>query len=354
MSSSSSLATVTTTSNEENQPNHFRKYFSNLVSELLDQLSYSFADCKCTQEMREAFNAHIKNNDKNEEKMITNWHTVMKPYYKILVQDPMTVFTELLDILTTSAEKLEDIRLADVIANMVMAKMTKNDHDYSKYQKYLYDPVYFLKQLKLRQKWRDPSFDDDSRRYIVCYMLHLNGFAIMHSIVPSNLLAACVDVEAKNEATAENFNPRNMLSQMPKEGINGLMQNMPLFMLAISFLSGTGLEGGNMLMTLLQSSGPLAEQLGPMKNVLNMVMPLLGNMSPDAFDNMSQFMENPVFQNLVNNVVGNSCCSSDNQGGFPGGNFPNMDPNLLQSMMKPEMLASMIQNIQGFAVPKNK
>ncbi len=325
--------------------NHFRNYFTTLVDELLTQLTHCFSDCKSTEDTRKAFQTHIKGNQRHEDNMLKNWHKVMSPYYRTMVQDPVNTFEKILDILMNTAEKMEDITIDDLLAKIIVAKMTKSQKEYDKYENILYDPVFFLKQLKLREKWRDPTFDDDSRRYIVCYMLHLNGFAILYHIVPDELFEAAqtqglkvmgnleqsknvkagVDGETTQRLLKETYNV------LPKDALNRFMQNMPMFMLSISCLSGAGLEEGNMLMKMLESSGPMAEQMGPMKNILNMVLPMLGNIPPEAFQNLNQMMQNGMIQNMLS--------------GESGG-LPNIDPNILQSMMRPDVLASMLQHLQ--------
>lgn len=333
-----SATSASTTATQTKQPNHFQNYFSNLVFDLLDQLVYSFEDCKSTLDMRKAFVTHIKGNDKNEAKMIRNWHRVMSQYYRELVQDPLNVFDEILDVMKDTGANIDDTPVNDVIANMVMAKMTNNIKEFDRLMSLLHDPIYFLKQLKLREKWRDPSFDDDSRRYIVCYMLHLNGFAILHDLISDDLFQIAQTEGTKVISEMGGVAPGNAqavlletYNKLPKESLQPFVENMPMFMLSVSSLAGAGLEGGNMLMSLLESSGPLAEQLGPMKNMLKMVMPMLGNIRPDAFDNMAQVMQNPMFQNLLSS----------------NGQMSNLDPNMLQSLMNPEMLGTILQNMQG-------
>lgn len=322
---------------EEPKPNHFQSYFSNLVGDLLEQLSHSFEDCESTKQTFQAFDSHIKDHDQHEIVMLKNWHEIMTPFYKSMVQNPVNGFEECLNVLMDRAEKMEDISIPDLVAKIVVANLTKNQKEIKKYETLLYDPVYILKQVRLREKWRDPSFDDDSRRYIVCYMLHLNGFAILYNIVPDELFDAAQAQGMKMMGNLDSsLDPQKLFqdtcNQMPQVPYQTFMQNMPMFMLAISCLSGAGLEGGNMLMTLLQSSGPMTEQLGPMKNVLNMALPLLSKIPPETFQNMTQIMESEAVQNML-------------QSGGQG--LPNIDPNLLQSMMRPEMLASMFQNVQN-------
>lgn len=326
------------------QNNHFRTYFTNLVHELLTQLTHSFTDCKSTENTLSAFSTHIKGNERHEENMIKNWHNVMSPYYRTMVQDPVNSFEEILENLMNMADKMEDVTIDGIISKLVIAKMTQNQKDCEKYQNMLNDPVYFLKQLKLREKWRDPTFDDESRRYIVCYMLHLNGFAILYHIVPDDLYNSAQIQGAKVMGTIDQNKKQNIgaeitqkliletYKELPKDSLNEFMQNMPMFLLAISCLSGAGLDGGNMLISMLESSGPMAEQLGPMKNVLNMVLPMLSNVPPESYQQITQLMQSGMIQNMLSGQ---------------GGGFPNIDPNMLQSMMRPELLASMLQNFQG-------
>ncbi len=327
-------------SSTKSTPNHFRTYFSNLVGDLLGQLCHSFEDCESTKQTFDAFNSHIKGHDRHEDIMLKNWHEVMTPFYNGMVQDPVNSFEEILNILMDRAEKMEDISIPDLVAKIVVANLTKNTAELKKYECILYDPVYILKQVRLREKWRDSTFDDDSRRYIVCYMLHLNGFAILYNIVPDELFEAAQTQGMKVMGKLSSKDGGNLEAQdviretyneMPQVHFQAFMENMPMFMLAISCLSGAGLEGGNMLMTLLQSSGPMAEQMGPMKNILNMALPILKNIPPETFHNMSQMMQSGAVQNILQN----------------GGGLPNIDPNLLQSMMRPEMLASMLKNMQN-------
>ena len=361
----------------EQARHHFRKYFSDLILDLLEQLAVTFEECARTSELKVAYETYIKDNESAEGKMIKKWHDVMHPYYRQMVQNPLGAFDEALDVLMRNRENTEDLSLNDLIGKVVVAKMQNRSDEHERLMSLIYDPVYFLKQMKMKQKWHDPTFDDESRRYLVCYMLHLNGFAMLHDMMFDGVIAeaqkAGMGVAQKLMDDPSNSGDvqsailsdpglvmRETCSQLPQGQMESLMKHMPTFLLAISSLSGAGLEGGNMLLPLLNSdSHPFAQQLGPMKDMLNMVIPYLDKIPPNAFQNITDVMQSPMFQTLMSSM------SNMNLGGGEGGPMQMTDafnmimqgmqggqgaqglnPDMLQNLMRPELMAAMMNTMQ--------
>lgn len=325
------------------EENHFRAYFSDLAYELLLQLKDTFEECESTIQACSVFEKEIQGKTSVEHAMIKNWHEHMIPYYKAMVQDPMSSFEPILeDLIQKAAQESVDINIPipALLMKMGMAQMSNNELEMEKCKKTMCHPAYLLHQLNLLEKWKDPSFCDDSRRYLVCYMLHMNSFAILYNIVPDELFEAAqsqgkdiigtVQGDPLKALDGQNTQEliKNTYEQMPKQPLIEFMKNMEMFSIAISSLSGAGLEGGNMLMSLLESNGPMAEQLGPMKNMLNMALPLLQNVPPSAFENISQIMQSGQIEEMLNS-----------------GNL-NMDMSFLQNMLSSGMLQNFAQQMQ--------
>lgn len=345
----------------------FARFFSDHFADFLEGLSESFSDCASTVKYVEVFHKHLKGQEVTEEILITRWHKFMKPHYRRMLQQPLLGFDEILEQLsreasdgTSSSSKWS---VSHLEKNLESAKSAADSKKISACLGVLCDPVYFLRQLRMRDKWRDPTFDADSKSYIVCYMLHLNGFAIMHATIPQDLSEA---MRSQGKQVAEDKHMQEMFqgamgnlgsgngvnantvsgiqdifrsscNQLPKGSLKEFVNNLPVFLLGVSSLAGAGLPDGNLLARMLESNKSLMEKIGPLENILRMVLPMVGNAKPETFDNLAKVLQSPKFQDALFGP----------KGVMNNGELPAFDPAVFQGIMNPQVLTMLMQQFSG-------
>lgn len=346
-------------------------YFSKLMMEFLNQFAEVFSECSNTTKLHKIYEKYVFKNIAYEKILAESWHTSFLPYYKVLIDNPMgefqTVLYTMINIYesTTHESKDENERQIyfDKLSNQILRNETKSSDPLiiEFLNQFLFNVPLFIDMLRMVFKWADSSFDEDSRRYTICYFLHMNGFAIMHCIIPNNLIQSVsnegqdiIDHFKKNSSTDENNsqmpnidtsslfnNPfeflkenndsigmiRNACSSLPKQSILGLMRNSRLIGIALANLNGAGLENGSMLESFLEKSKSSIESQ-PIRNMLTMFIPFVRNFQPETFDLFADFAESDSFETTMNT--------------FFSGNFE------LENIFNSDAFTNILPLLQGF------
>lgn len=374
--------------NSKSSNDYCVSYFSTLFLELLEQLSYSFNECEDTAKLAHFYKSKIHSNMTYEKIFVRNWSVIFYDYYNYLTEDPMNNFAT---IIYTVIELFNKKSMKQIRKEKMASELSKYNHKDSSssgsaavaseeesYVKTLY-PFFFndeefdaavqelspgssdqfssdsihdllhpskiLSNMSILEKWNDPDFDDDSRKYIVCYFLHMNGFALLSSVIPNDLIYAAQNkasviaskfvpnaAESSSSSSVDNhlssFSDmimnsvannnveklitdvsksddtknaiKDVFNEMPSNSLKVFLKKIPQFSTSIKCLSGAGLEGGNMLVKFLEqnfeSSGSQQTQ-----EILKMVVPYVQNINPEVFDRMSELAESGTIENLLGN-----------------------------------------------------
>jgi hypothetical protein len=392
--------------------------FSKLWVDLLEQLAETFDDHVETQTILDEYRNTIFGHLDAERKFVDEWHQLWNPYYKILLQNPIAQFDTIIYTIEYAA------------ATAASASTTTTTTTTASRM---------IGLLGLFDKYDELSADPESSKNIVCYILHMNGFAILEKAIPSDLLkvakeqgtalanalkdsslfgdifssilspsssnnseyekamsdayesllttstsgssmqqqqpssasasaAAAASASASVLAADSNVssssssssssspdcdeknkrNPaaqqsstsktadeipkqtsmanvisgvanaisnssnsadkqkatdilKNAYANMPKESLNLFLKNIPMVSIAISCLTGAGIEGGNMLIGFLQST---TDQVNsePIKNLIQMAIPVIQNINPATFEMFSQMAESGQLETAFENM----------------------------------------------------
>jgi len=224
----------------------------------------------------------------------------MNEFYMPMIRNPVKEFEKALEKLT--AKKPSDKNLNDVISDIMYCNVTGKTEDAHTLQQILFDPAYLLSEMDMLAKWHDPDLDDDSREYLVCYIVHLNAFAKCNDLI-------------QNKLKVPNDLKENMSDKMPTdlESMDQLgthyapillpqaIECMPDLYIVICSLYGAGLKGGNLLYYMIDQYLP--EQIKtsfPVKGMLDSGMAKLLAMQCDELDGMVKMIEkHPSYQKML-------------------------------------------------------
>jgi len=288
-------------------------YFMKSLKQMFAQLKVSFYDCSNTSLIMGAFEKYIFDNDQEEQikverqtKFVENWHKIFESSYQLIAQDPVHNFENCLSAVMDNAAKHNFENIETILES-------EDEYKGSSFTKKMVSlltfPLYVLKQLKIDEKFADPTFDSESKKYLICYFLHLNGFSIFHNSIPKSIIHS---TKATTADFLRNSDPEVLKSQNPTVILNSpafqntfeqfsdsngallmeIMQNVPQVMLGMSCLSGVGLEGGDMLEQVIHANSEQFNQLGEFKSYILMLLPILRNYKPENGEKIAKFMKN--------------------------------------------------------------
>jgi len=121
---------------------------------------------------------------------------------------------------------------------------------------WLINPEYLLGQINILEKWKDPHVDDTTRTYIICYILQMNGFALLHHLMEHELQLKdrFQKIMERDEAITKEdgeLDIQNLERLVVHEVCIPLLDHaIPFWVVAVS-LCGANLPGGEYLQSLI-------------------------------------------------------------------------------------------------------
>lgn len=245
--------------------------FTRFFVDLLKQLEECFPECEKTASLRIIYNNHIANDGDVQDNLARQWYADLSPHFDALAESPIPTYMEILDgklsIASSSSKNSgrcpDPVTVSKSIVGMSGAERKRTLMG-------MCEPAYIFEHLGLRNKMHDPTLDEDSKRYILCYILNLSGFSTLYDIIPNDAydiaaeqLPDIMQIVQKNGGKPD-FSTVMTLSQNAQtkygndprlEIISGSVQGRGIDLcIAVSFLCGCGLEGGNIFEGLVEMS----------------------------------------------------------------------------------------------------
>lgn len=377
--------------------NKFVSPFSRLVGDLLDGLSMVFDDCPATQIALKAYQDNVRGNENVELKIIQNWHETMSPYYQYLLDHGTRAFVPVIDDIikknppqnmpTMVQAMMEYAKINMMPENTAQLQASKQQTKQAFLER-IFKPVFLIVNLNLKTKWNDPDLNEESRETLLVYMMHMNAFAIMHHIIPVELMGAAKEkgltmldriqnghMQMDNPATIKQLGGE-LYEALPADQMEFFTKNLDKLVLALRMFGGeadTATIFQNLVgpLTGVDASTPEGQQqsevmqsvLGMMKNIppetFNQGLTLLQNLPPGAIQEaMSQMQQGDGdmnFQGLLTQLMGVSAGlgGSDGpanpwgggSGGGGGAGLGGLDINAL--------MGSMLNNLKNQQPPKS-
>ncbi len=188
--------------------NYFLRVFSKLTEDLLSTLHDAFPECGGTKQCLSLYQLFAKVHLNTLVGGIKVWYGVMSPYTKNLLNKDEG-FLWLCEKLRQNYQ-VQNTNLQSLINVMISGTDTQKKAAVKEFC----HPVNMLNHMKLEDKWRHPELDEQSREYLLTYIVHMNAHATLYAIVPDLLIP---DVVAMlNGTPSEN----NFLSQMMSKFTN--------------------------------------------------------------------------------------------------------------------------------------
>lgn len=138
-----------------------REQFMSLTCELLTGLLNVFPECEDTREMVTLFQQMVMPNPSAKILFMNKWHTSMMPYYPLLLRRDIPTLIEVTRDLTEKGEKI----------GVTLLNYTH--------------PCVLIAKLRVLDKVQDVGFDDDSKQYLMQYMLKMTEL----TLTPSEIAA---------------------------------------------------------------------------------------------------------------------------------------------------------------------
>lgn len=120
-----------------------RDKFCDLFEECLDAMAGVFPECKKTEYLLNHYRDKVKNNTKERETLIKKWHRAIYPFYEIA-----------------------------------------DNQDEDLWEK----PLYYLGEIDIPSKWKDPGFTDEHKDVLWMYIKGLNKHSRFYNAIPNNML----------------------------------------------------------------------------------------------------------------------------------------------------------------------
>ena len=257
-----------------------KELFINLAESLLVSLCEVFPECLNTQSVLQLYRHIIKGNDELEDCFIRKCSAVFKEHGDTLKNRQ----AEGLFIIAESIEHLKDI--------------------------------------KLREKWEDPDFTNESREHLWQYMLKLHEYSQIYSIIPNKILTKLESTAHSfvDQLTQGSFDLNNLdlgklgnelFSQMSPEEIANFDATLPEIFQSITSTTSGGVPAipGLDIQTIFKQMASQCGESGATEgfDVSNLSSLLQGQLSEEnnATVNLNQMMQTlaPFLQALQNNEV---------------------------------------------------
>jgi hypothetical protein len=275
------------------------EYFTKQMGELLNQLSETFDECGNTKQILEIFNTTVKSHPENQQHMIKCWHATMNPYYMAMIRNPLNEFERVLRELTE--KRPSEKTLSSVMSDMIYYKISGNTDEVHKLQEILFDPSYLLSEMHMLEKWHDRDLDADSRAYLVCYIVHLNGFATCNDLIQNKIKIPVVYEHCLPEMLT-NFEELDQISTrwaplLLPQIINHIQD---LYVIVCS-LYGAGLVGGNLVYHMIDQMVPEQVKAGlPLKSMLETCMKQLLSLKTEDINGLAErIRENTTYKEMM-------------------------------------------------------
>lgn len=207
----------------------FKGLWLDMVHEMLVSLTDAFPECSGCSQCKTLFGSFVRNNEKLKNMIIESWAIEVTPYCGVLLNARKTTDERIHELLV-------DLRMADAAASssssssdneprntkeeggpsstatnaaaatssssasgaplpldLSIGKITRvlmfgSDVEKQSMLQKLTKPLTWLTMLDIETKWRDPLLTDESKEYLVQYLNKINGYALLHKIVPSSLV----------------------------------------------------------------------------------------------------------------------------------------------------------------------
>lgn len=170
----------------------FKQLWLDMVQDLLETLSTAFPECSGCSQCKTLFGSFVKNNEKLKSMIIDAWALEVTPYCAALLNAKKTTderIHELLEELRVSADASDRAANApQSIGKITRVLMFGTDAEKQSMLQKLTKPLTWLTMLDIETKWRDPLLTDESKEYLVQYLNKINGYALLHKIVPESLV----------------------------------------------------------------------------------------------------------------------------------------------------------------------
>lgn len=166
---------------QQQQSVGFASAFIIRLEELLTVLREAFPECEKVTKAHTDFIDLVKKNQALHDFIVRKWHGDMEAYY-------------------------------DIIRDRQVDKL-------------LEAKVPLLEKLDMATKWKDPTFDSESREVLFVYLEQLNSYANIHCSVPGNMMSKIESTAMKvvSDIQSNTFDPASFNVQ---EITKSLMENL--------------------------------------------------------------------------------------------------------------------------------
>lgn len=301
--------------------NYFVNVFSQLTEDLLATLHDAFPECSGTKQCLSLYQLFAKVNHNNLVGGIQLWYQVMSPYTENLMNKDEG-FLWLCEKLRQT-HKVQNTNMSTLINTM----MTGGDTQKKSAVKEFCHPVNMLNQMKLEDKWKHPELDEQSRAYLLTYLIHMNAYAILYEIVPdviipdiisflkgdtpteTNVIAQLMN-RFTNRSAEQTVSIGNALPDIPPEQLRKFMSHMPEFYLAFGCLNSNGTSPIN---NLIENIGLPKDAIKPESiEKLSKVLKKLPESTMQAFVDAMYSGDYKVFMNpQILHSIADACRESD-------------------------------------------